>query len=237
MKNYSRIFVTGDIHGDVKDLQFRSICASLTKDDLLIILGDCAFEYTSYYHPEVLSEKDIKRQLWTVKNIPATIVCVQGNHETPFNQMHGKKVSMFGTEIIESNGIYFVPNGSSLVINDKKFLIIGGAFSVDKDYRLSYGYPWWEHEQMSKKAQEELFKQVNGKTFDFILTHTCPYNFRPFEMFLDNLDPEKVDDSMEQFLQKIYENVVFDKWFCGHWHTDKTVKDVTFVYNDVVKID
>jgi len=43
-RQFNRIFVTGDIHGDVFDLEKRiAKISDTTKDDLLIILGDIAF--------------------------------------------------------------------------------------------------------------------------------------------------------------------------------------------------
>ena len=48
-KQFNRIFVTGDIHGDMNDLADRvAHIGDTTKDDLFIILGDCAFFYSVY---------------------------------------------------------------------------------------------------------------------------------------------------------------------------------------------
>ena len=49
-KTFNRIFVTGDIHGDFADLANRvQRIPDASKDDLLIILGDCGFFYYHYY--------------------------------------------------------------------------------------------------------------------------------------------------------------------------------------------
>ena len=81
-KQFNRIFVTGDIHGDMNDLADRiAYISDTTKDDLLIILGACAFFYSVYYN-EI--EKGYARQKFAAK-LPLTILCIQGNHEQPSN--------------------------------------------------------------------------------------------------------------------------------------------------------
>lgn len=46
-RQFNRIFVTGDIHGDILDLANRvARIPDVSKDDLLIILGDCGFSIT-----------------------------------------------------------------------------------------------------------------------------------------------------------------------------------------------
>ena len=75
-KTFNRIFVTGDIHGDYYDLANRvSRIPDVSKDDLLIILGDCAFFYY-HYHGNIA--KDYKFQERCTE-LPITILAIQGN--------------------------------------------------------------------------------------------------------------------------------------------------------------
>jgi len=46
--------------------------------------------------------------------------------------------------------IFFAKDGEIYNINNKKTMVIGGAYSVDKYYRLGRGYSWWEDEQPSE---------------------------------------------------------------------------------------
>ena len=234
---FDRIFVTGDVHGEVQDLVYRAKCNNVTENDLIIVLGDCGFEISSYFEEDgKLSERDIKRQLWTKENIPATIFCVQGNHEVPFNEMHGNRIDIFGGSAIESNGIYFALNGEQYLINDKKFLVLGGAYSVDKFYRLRNGYPWWEHEQPTSEEREDILKKIKGKSYDYILSHTCPYDYRPVEAFLSGISQSEIDTSQEEFLQKVHDSVKFKYWYLGHWHIEKQVDKIRFMYQEMEEI-
>ena len=39
-------------------------------------------------------------------------------------------------------------------INGKSILVIGGAYSVDKEYRLLKGWSWFKDEQPNKEIEE-----------------------------------------------------------------------------------
>lgn len=234
---FDRIFVTGDVHGDMLDLVYRAKSVDISENDLIIILGDCGFEISSYFEENGNpSERDIKRQLWTKENIPATIFCVQGNHEVPFNEMHGNRCEMFGGKVVESNGIYFALNGEEYTINNKKFLVLGGAYSVDKFYRLRNGYPWWENEQPNTIEREEILNRVKGKSYDYVLSHTCPYDYRPVEAFLVGVTQSDIDTSQEEFLQKIHESITYTKWYLGHWHIEKEIDKLKFMFKEIEMI-
>ena len=65
---------------------------------------------------------------------------------------------------------------------------------------------------------------------DIILSHTCPYKYRPTEMFIPGLDQSTVDESTELWLDKIEEAVDYKDWYCGHWHTDKHIDKMHFLF-------
>lgn len=52
--------------------------------------------------------------------------------------------------------------------------MIGGAYSVDKFYRLTHGYGCWPDEQPSQEIKVYVEKQIHEKEFDVILSYTCP---------------------------------------------------------------
>ena len=65
-------------------------------------------------------------------------------------------------------------DGEIYIIDGKSVLVIGGAYSVDKEYRLLYGHKWFSDEQLSQKEMDTIFNKVKGKYFNIVLTHTCP---------------------------------------------------------------
>jgi 3-oxoacid CoA-transferase subunit A len=66
-----------------------------------------------------------------------------------------------------------------------------------------------------------------------VLSHTCPYRYIPVETFLDFIDQSTVDNATEEWLDSIEARTQYGKWYCGHYHTDKTVDRVRFMFNDI----
>ncbi|MCL2630638.1 MAG: metallophosphoesterase [Firmicutes bacterium] len=232
-QQFNRVFVTGDIHGDMNDLAGRVMyIGDTTKDDLLILLGDIGFFYSVYYDK---LQKDLERQKLAA-DLPITLLCIQGNHEQPFAEMAADKIKLLGGDGYESNDIYFAANGTVFDINGKKSLIVGGAYSVDKFWRLERGNAWWENEELTDAELDGIYKTVKGQKFDFVITHTCPYNFLPREVFLPGIDQSHIKNRTEHALQKIHDSISFDRWYCGHFHTDKLDGKIEFFYRSVKQI-
>ena len=142
---------------------------------------------------------------------------------------------MFGGKVfVEEKYPYliFAKDGESYNIEGKSGLVIGGPYSVDKEYRLLYGSKF-KDEQLNQKEQERIFKKFKDKHFDIVLTHTCPLKYESKEVFMKSLDQSKIDKSMEIFLDKIEENIDYDKWYCGHYHTEKKIDKLEFMFGRI----
>ena len=132
----------------------------------------------------------------------------------------------------------FAVDGSIYQFGDKKILVCGGAYSVDKHYRIAHGLSWWADEQPSeatKRFVEQSLKD-NGPV-DYLLTHTCPFRCMPTEAFLPMVDQSTVDNSTEQWLDTIYDMAPDAKWLCGHFHIDKADHNVRFMYHDIITLE
>lgn len=221
------IFFTGDIHGSPSKIKDFCDKAEVTETDTIIILGDVGANYYGNgrddYMKSVLSE------------LQPTILCIHGNHEQrPYN--------INGYEQREWNGgkvwfqqqypnILFAADGEIFNLNGIRYLVIGGAYSVDKFYRLSHGYGWWTDEQPSDEIKAYVESQIKNHPFDVVLSHTCPYKYEPIEVFLPMIDQDTVDASTEKWLDSIEESIEYKAWFCGHWHTDKRIDKIHFLFN------
>ena len=208
------IYITGDIHRDFS----RIYKLKKDSDNMLIVLGDVGINY--YLNEE---DKNCKEHL---KKLKLKLFCVRGNHEE-----RPEKISTYKEE--EYPNLIFAKDGETYNIDGKKILVIGGAYSVDKQYRLLHGYKWFKDEQLTKEEMDTILEKVKGKHFDIVLTHTCPYKYEPREVFMQGLDQSKVDKSMEHFLDEIEENISYDKWYCGHYHTEKQVDKLEFMFGRI----
>lgn len=223
------IYITGDTHRDFS----RLYGLEMTSKDILIILGDIGINYC-------LNDEDIKIKEF-LKKLKVRLFCIQGNHEErPENISSYHEVEMFGGKVyIEDDypNLIFAKNGELYNIDGKSVLVIGGAYSVDKEYRLLYGYKWFKDEQLSQYEMNNILDKYSGKNIDIILSHTCPYKYEPREVFMAGLDQSKVDKTMEHFLDEVEEKVNYKKWYCGHYHTEKQIDKLEFMFGRIKLFD
>ena len=121
-------------------------------------------------------------------------------------------------------------DGNTYEFNGHPTLVIGGAYSVDKWYRLSRSPEgakwtgWFPEEQLTAEEMAEIEMEHSGKHFDFVLSHTCPYSWQPFDLFLQGIDQSTVDNSMELWMEKFQHKITYDVWLFGHFHDDRLVR-------------
>ncbi|WP_295091525.1 hypothetical protein [Ruminococcus sp.] len=50
---------------------------------------------------------------------------------------------------------------------------------------------------------------------------------------MSGIDQTTVDNSTEQWLDTIEEAIEYDAWYLGHWHTDKHIDKMHFLFHSV----
>lgn len=224
------VYYTGDKHGGT--VEIRQFCKKnkLTKDDVIVILGDVG---ANYY----LNERDEKLK-HEFRKVKPTIFCIQGNHEIrPSNiPTYITKEWNGGTVWYEERfpKLLFAKDGEIFNLDGLKHLVIGGAYSVDKPFRVRMGYGWWPDEQPSDEIKAYVEEQIKKHPVDVILSHTCPYKYEPTEAFLPSIDQSTIDKSTEKWLDTIEESCLYKKWLCGHFHIQKRIDKLQFMYHDFI---
>ena len=230
------VYITGDTHGDFTRIMYFCRRMKTTKDDIMIVLGDAGINYC-------LNNRDImlKKQL---AKMPITLFCIHGNHEArPANIDTYKEIEWHGGIVYieeEYPNIIFAKDGEVYDFEtesgiNKKCIVIGGAYSVDKYYRLRNGWEWFEDEQPSdeiKKYVESQLEKYNWEV-DIVLTHTCPICYEPIEWFLKGLDQSTVDKTTEMWLGNIEFKLKYNKWYCGHYHGEKKIAKMQFMFESI----
>lgn len=225
------IFITGDTHGDFR--RVARFCRKMPteKEDVLIILGDAGINYYG-------GKRDKKTKKF-LESLSITIFAIHGNHE-----MRPQAIPTYhetewcgGTVFMEEDypHILFAKDGELYNLGGQQTFVIGGAYSVDKAYRLLHGYNWWPDEQPSdeiKRRVEEKLERLNWNV-DVVLTHTAPLRYEPVEVFLPGLNQNMVDKSTERWLGEIEEKLNYEKWYCGHYHTAKKIDKIEFMFDNV----
>ena len=226
------IYITGDTHGDFRRIEEFCERMDTTKEDTMIVLGDAGINFNPGRN---LVLKDY------LSSLPITFFCIHGNHERRPESMpsytettwHGGKVYLE----YDYPRLLFAKDGEVYDLDGKKAIAIGGAYSVDKYMRLENEYvtgirSWWEDEQPSdeiKRRVEDKLDSLNWKV-NFVLSHTVPLRYIPTETFLSCVDQSKVDRSTEEWLGEIEEKLSYEKWYAGHYHTDKRIDKLEILF-------
>ena len=225
------IYITGDTHGSFN--RVADFCREnhTTKDDILIILGDAGINFQRGFVD--IMKKDFLAEL------PITLFCIHGNHEQrPFTIPTYTEQEWHGGIVYaekEYPSILFAKDGEIYDLDGQKAIAIGGAYSIDKMYRIMYGYGWWADEQPSDEIKRYVEMQLEGRNWkiDVVLSHTVPLKYEPTEVFLPGVDQNRVDKSTEEWLGKIEERLEYRKWYCGHYHTEKEVDRVRLMFEEI----
>ena len=214
--------VTGDCHGDMS--RFDNYEYPRDGTTAVIILGDAGVNY-------YLNNRDssAKKKL---QNSGYQFYLVRGNHEARpedcenIEWEYDENVKGIVGFDRKYSAIHYFVDGNSYIIDNHSVLVIGGAYSIDKNYRLSKGYPyqWFENEQLSVKEREEIFDRIKGQEFDFVLTHTCPRVWEPTDLFLPIINQSQVDKSIENWLDGVKIAIKYKIWLFGHFHADRVEK-------------
>lgn len=136
------VYVTGDVHGgaDMQKLRDWDLGESLTSDDYLIIAGDFGF-------PWDFSAEECADIAW-LESRPYTVLFVDGNHERfdhwaerPMELWHGGLTQ----RLSDTSPIRRLTRGEVFELDGSTIFTMGGATSVDKEYRIPYS-SWWPQE-------------------------------------------------------------------------------------------
>ena len=221
------IYYTGDIHGSRYEVTRFCRRMNLTQKDTVVLLGDVG---ANYFRDQ--RDRALKQALSKMK---CTFLCIHGNHEMRPERIpsYERKERNGGLVWVEQDfpNLLFAKDGEIFTIEGLRHLAIGGAYSVDKLYRLYHGLQWWSDEQPSEAIKAYVEQQISKHPIDIVLSHTCPFKYEPVEAFLPMVDQSRMDASTEHWLDTIEENLNYRAWFCGHWHINKRIDKMHFLFH------
>lgn len=218
----NKVFVIGDVHGDFAGLniilKWLTSNNKTSKEDVLIVAGDCGFVWTNSQ-----GEKKKRKHL---DSYPITILVVLGNHENYDIIETFETTNKFGAECYKDNAseICYVKNGEVLTIGKKRIWTYGGGLSIDKEYRLYYdkieGTKTWFKQEIDLKNFDKAIE--NYKNIDYIVTHDV--NESCFDFLLKELKLLDLRCEMQEALEKIEKIGGYKRWYSGHYHPKMVVE-------------
>lgn len=244
----AKFFITGDKHRRFDKVKRFCRDTNTRRKDVLIILGDAGF---NYYDDK--RDDELKKE---ISDLNITLFCLHGNKENrPQNVgTYGIRSFCGGKVYYEPKypNIYFAIDGEIYTFEGNKYMVVGGAHSVDKMRCLEEGTPFWYDEMPDDTVREtvELNLQNEGNRIYGMMTHTCPIDYLPTEMFMSTRQnasikrkPRKtkskklfkpdIDRSTEIWLGELEKKLDYKVWFCGHYHIDKQIDKIQMMCYDI----
>ena len=223
----TNIVLCGDIHGAFNKLRYD--VNRLHEDAYIIQVGDfgMGFQKPNYYKDHAFPDLN---EVLEKKN--CHLYVIHGNHDDPsyFNQTNNP---------FDFSNITLLSDYSELNLLGKSILLVGGAVSIDRRFRIE-GKTWWSDENFNLKLEDQF--PYKDREYDLVVTHTRPSVCGAFKGF-DNIkywcdqDPDLINDLIieSQSMDKLWEWTK-PKWFCyGHFHKSLTTQyeNTTFKCLDI----
>lgn len=219
------IYVTGDLHGDIK--RFKSPAMKvLKKSDVLLVCGDFGF----VWHMNSEEEKALK---WIGKRKYQTLF-VEGTHEDFRLLEQFPKVELYGGVARQlGKNVYQLLRGEIYEIEGKRFFTLGGG-DLDEDEDRVEGINWLVGEELSEEDIENAVDHLNQVDWevDYIISHDIVSQTKSF---LSMQNDQYLQ--MHTFFDELNERVRYKHWYFGHFHQDKAISStMTAVYQKVLPI-
>lgn len=251
----SMIYITGDCHRNFERFNTDNFPEQkkMTKEDYVIICGD----FGGVWDKNESGKEETMLLDW-LECKPFTTLFVDGNHENfdrlysyPVEEWNGGKVHRIRPSVIH------LMRGQVYAIAGKKIFTFGGAKSHDisggilelddlefeskrralekdwKPYRINH-LSWWKRELPTEGEMAEGIEnlEANGNHVDFIISHCCAVSTQVLiggGMYKQ--------DYLNEYFEKIRQNVQFKKWFFGHYHDNKNVNtQEILIYEQIIRI-
>lgn len=136
---------------------------------------------------------------------------IRGNHDWPLGCQH------------EPN---FIPDGS--VIDNMMF--VGGAYSIDKEFRTE-GRDWWADEELSVNELYNIYDKYLLEKPEIMICHEFPEHITNFFPLVKWECPSRTRDCFDAMFEKHKPKL----WIGGHWHLefDQIIDGCRFVVLDI----
>ena len=219
------LYVTGDIHADIRRLKGRA-AKQLKKGDILLVCGDFGFLWDG-------SPKELRLLDWLGKR-PYHILFVEGTHDNIDLLSGYPEETLYGGQVRRVSGnCCQLLRGECYEIEGKRVFALGGGESTDMDIRVE-GETWWSRELPSAEElahARETLASLNQQV-DYIITHSVAPTVNKF------LDREQMQiNLLLAFLNEISETVQFKRWYFGSCHLDKAIPPkYCAVYQEILPV-
>ncbi len=236
-----QVVVCGDIHGSFISLVHKVCIQYGMKDTLVIVAGDCGFGFGKQAYYEDIIYRKVARRLSAANN---WIVMLRGNHDDP---------SYFRESKMSHGRFRTVPDYTIVRSCGHTILLVGGATSIDRNYRKnemkkSHRPLYWPDEAPCYDA-DALAAIKDKYEVDSVVTHTAPsfcekdshVGLQEWAMYDSTLieDCRREREVMDRLFRTLKDDGhPLGKWFYGHFHSSwySVIQDTAFSMLDIMEL-
>lgn len=211
-----KLLLAGDFHGNHRHAQKTANMARRLGMDAVVQLGDFGFTW------------DGPQRLGGLNNIFAQfempLYWIDGNHEN-FDVMEDMGAFTDADHMVKMGShVTYIPRGYVWEWDGVSFLAMGGAYSIDKEWREP-GKSWWPQELITDADVERAYENLGPNGVDVMLTHDAPelpeklreYMYDPYNEYGDyKTDRSSTDNRIR--LAQVMEAAKPQLYVHGHMH-------------------
>jgi predicted phosphodiesterase len=154
-----KIAFAGDWHANANWAVSAIEYARDHEADIILHLGDYGYDFRSKFR------NDVEQAL---VNADMALWFIDGNHEN-FNWLYQQPTIDDGRRRI-SDHVWHLPRGYQWNWGGVQFMSVGGAYSVDRKWRVLHK-SWWLEEVLT---DEQIEAACAGEKTDILISHDCP---------------------------------------------------------------
>ena len=210
-----RVMMAGDWHGDARHAEYCFLQAKENNVDVILQLGD--FGYWEHTDDGItfLDALSIAAQMFKIP-----VYWIDGNHENHV-LLRDKYTDLTADGFAEIRpDVYYIPRGTVWTWDGVRFLGLGGAFSIDRNFRR-VGTSFWFEETITN--EEVALASKNGQpSVDVMVAHDVPtgVDINMHFMIQQNrrLKPSTESDINRDAVRAVALEVKPKLLFHGHYH-------------------
>ena len=199
-----KVMVLGDTHANTRwTIDAIGIASSLDVKDIIVV-GDFGYWPDAIYgHPEFLHSISP-----AAVESGVTVWWVDGNHED-FGSLYANHLKDHDEPVKILDGIMWLPRGVAWEWEGVKFMAMGGAASIDRQWRTN-GLDWFSEEMIS---DDDVAKATDC---DIIISHDSPVN--PLEAAGRSFSVDPDSEHCRMQMRRVVSISKPDLVLYGHYH-------------------
>lgn len=198
-----KILVAGDTHGDMEQVHYLLAMAKREGCGRVVQVGDFGYwPHMRAFDQHVAEAASEAGVMW---------FWLDGNHEN-FDALE-RAVDVNAAEPQRmAEWLWYLPRGCTWEWDGVRFMALGGAYSIDKAYRVE-GRSWWRQELLTR---EQVERAMDRGQVDILFTHDAPEGACP--IVTNEYKGDEISRGNRKAVTAVMDAVIPKIVIHGHYH-------------------